>query len=145
MSLSGVTDLDEFKFEIGASSYVYAAENVRITRRWFGKERLKADYSHYQKTAGYHLFIYIDSADIEQQSGTTRDPREIQLDAEDESTTLLFYPQASGAENFEVVGITDQEIEWLRTKFGIRYDDDALRLKSKSTLSKSDLSWYVKN
>ncbi|MCP9289985.1 hypothetical protein [Gracilimonas sediminicola] len=144
MGLSGVTQIEKVKFTVGGSAREYYVDKVQLKAIPQGYSRQLGDYSYKTAIAGYHLQGVIQAQDAEQTSGTDEDFKSLQLEIEDDSTTVAFYPDASQSENYNVVNIDLGGKVWYETEYDARVDADVITFVTQDLLTKSDLEWYKK-
>lgn len=124
-------------FTISSTNYEYRAESVEVERVWLGKRRELADRSNRVFTDGYHLKFTVRGDQLE---GSTKDPRELQLDLEDETETVDI---KINGQTYTVVSTMESSVLY-STRFGARSDEDIIECITKNKVTRTDLENFTK-
>lgn len=124
-------------FTISSTDYEYRAESVEVERVWLGKRRELADRSNKIFTDGYHLKFTVRGDQLE---GSTKDPRDLQLDLEDETETVQI--TVNGAQ-YEVVSTMESSMLYA-TRYGARSDEDSVECITVDKVNRLELEKFTK-
>lgn len=124
-------------FTISSTNYEYRAESVEVQRVWLGKRRELADRSNKIFTDGYYLKFTVRGDQLE---GATKDPRDLQLDLEDETETVQI--TVNGAQ-YEVVSTMESSTLYA-TRYGARSDEDIVECITVNKVNRLELEKFTK-
>lgn len=124
-------------FQVGADSYNYRAESVELQRVWLGKRRELADRSNKIFTDGYYLKFTISGDVLE---GSTKDPRELQLDLEDPTKEVHI---TVNGHQYEVVSTMESSTLYA-LRYGARSDSDVVECITKNKVNRTELEKFTK-
>lgn len=144
MSLSGVTTISKVKFVVAAASKEYFVDKVLLRKKTIGEIRRLGDGTNSFRKRFQYLVGAISAQDIEQSSGTNLPARDLQLDIEDNSVTVAFYPDASQSENYNIVPVSFEDSVWYETEYDARVDSDLITFITEESLTDTQLEWYGK-
>ncbi|MEQ9091781.1 MAG: hypothetical protein RIE52_11865 [Balneola sp.] len=144
MSLSGVTTISKVKFVVAAASKEYFVDKVVLRKSTVGEVRRLGDGTNSFRKRFQYLIGTISAQDVEQDSGTSLGFRALQLDIEDSSVTVAFYPDASQSENYNIVPVSFRDQSWYETEYDARVDGDSLTFITEDSLTDTQLEWYKK-